>query len=110
MPVPAIFTQSLGVDPITWTNVSSPGQYDTVKVIGLSAASLYVRGGAGQSEIEIPAGTERAFGGLVMRTDRMAERLYGNGADLRVPRFITDELVLQLRSSVGAGPVSLEWS
>lgn len=104
-----IYTDSLSVDPVTPANVVAPGDYDYLRVFGLDDASLFFRGGAGQAEVEILAGSERTFGGKVALNERGTDQQYGTPPTRRT-RFRAGDVALQLRSSSGAGPVFLEWS
>ena len=55
-PVNPILTEAASsVDPVLWTDVIAPGDYDTLRLIAPATASIFYRGGAGQGEIEIPA-------------------------------------------------------
>lgn len=94
-------TLSLVVDPVTPADIVVPVACDQVTIIGLNDASLFYRGGAGQPEIEILAGTDRTIGGPIGYPGRT---FYGV---TRLTRFAENDVAGQLRSSAGAGPVSL---
>lgn len=91
-------TFDVAVDPVTPQDIVVPIACDAVLIVGLTTASLFYRGGAGQPEVEILAGTDRMIGSFAFGSGHVSSQT-------RLTRFMPGDIVGQLRSGVGTGPV-----